>query len=150
MNSSTTRPSARIQWIALGAIVIAAVVLLTVIVVQRGDDGQTAAEKQTELCALRDSSNEPLVDPNTSTSRDDLAATVRQRAEALRSAAEGVDGSTAKALTASADAMTKVADAIAADTSGANLADAIAELADDAEFQASTEILRTVLAEQCP
>ena len=149
MNTSNNQSSAKTQWIGLGVIAVALVAIVAVVVVKHGDNGPTAEEKRTQICALRDSSNEPLVDPNASTSRADLAASVRQRANALIAAADGVDGATAEALRSSADAMNKVADAIAADTSGKSLADTIAQLASDSDLQKSGEILQKVLTDQC-
>lgn len=150
MNNEPSK--ARQQWVGLGALAALVIAVVVVVVVVRGgndNSAQVSEQQRTALCALRDSENKPLVDPDSSSTREELSGKIRDRAAALSTAAEATGGDAADALNASAAAMTKVADAIAADSTGKSLADVVAGLAADKTFVESSATLQKILNDKC-
>lgn len=148
---STESKNVRQQWVGLGALAILVVAVIAVVVVVRGgdDSAQVAEEKRAALCALRDTQNEPLLDPDSSSTREELSGKIRDRAAALTAAADANGGDIAAALRTSADALDAVADAIAADSTGKSLSEAVTALAADEKFVSASATLQQVLTDQC-
>ncbi len=111
--------------------------------------GPSDAESVKVVCAMRTTTNTPIIDATKNNTRDDLAQGLRDRAKILDDAAGKTGGSIHDSLKKYASVMKKLADSIKSDTSGASLAEMVKKLSTNKELSSASKTLTTILDTKC-
>lgn len=148
MNAEETTSAGipRQQVIRFGSAAVAVVVAVGAFLMF---SGPSDAESAKVVCAMRTTTDQPIIDTTKNNTREDLAQGLRDRAKVLDDAAGKTGGDTKDALKKYSSVMKKLADSIENDSTGASLADAVKELSENEELSSANDTLTAILDTKC-
>lgn len=111
--------------------------------------GPSDAESVKVVCAMRTTTDEPIIDTSKSNTREDLARGLRERARILDDAAGKTGGDIKDALERYASVMSGMAEAIEDDNTGASLAEVVQEMSTNEELASADRTLTGILDSEC-
>lgn len=101
------------------------------------------------VCALQATSQADILDTTKSNTREDLVASIRERASLMEKSAGSTEGAVHDAFTTYSEALRKVASAIEEDKTGEQLNNIVASLSEDAAVEKAGMAIAAIIDTEC-
>lgn len=141
MNQAMKQNRAMIAAVAAVVLVVGAVLAMKI--------AGAGKDNLKTVCALQATSQADILDTTKSNTREDLVASIRERASIMDESAGSTEGAVHDAFTTYAKALRNVAQAIEDDKSGEQLNNIVASLSEDAAVKTAGEAIAAIIDTEC-